>query len=179
MDMLEPSPDEIRDWANSIIQFMIEYLGGLRDGRVIVTRLHATFAVGSRDASDRRKRFRRPAEGFSRNDRSVQPAERASAHVWLCAIARDSARGVRRSARLNAQRQSTVWRSAPAPVELERLTIDWIRQILGFNAEAGGLFVSGGSMAESHRDRDGAADEELLVRPLADVRVERDAFFYR
>src|SRR5207245_4638615 len=32
-------------------------------------------------------------------------------------------------------------------VELERLTIDWIRQILGFNAEAGGLFVSGGSMA--------------------------------
>ena len=41
----------------------------------------------------------------------------------------------------------TVWRSAPAPVELERLTIDWIRQILGFDAEAGGLFVSGGSMA--------------------------------
>src|SRR5438093_10253026 len=37
----------------------------------------------------------------------------------------------------------TVWRSAPAPVELERLTIDWIRQILGFNAKAGGLFVSG------------------------------------
>jgi glutamate/tyrosine decarboxylase-like PLP-dependent enzyme len=32
-------------------------------------------------------------------------------------------------------------------VELERLTIDWIRQILGFNSEAGGLFVSGGSMA--------------------------------
>ena len=41
----------------------------------------------------------------------------------------------------------TIWRSAPAPVELERLTIDWIRQILGFNAQAGGLFVSGGSMA--------------------------------
>jgi len=32
-------------------------------------------------------------------------------------------------------------------MELERLTIDWIRQILGFPAEAGGLFVSGGSMA--------------------------------
>jgi glutamate/tyrosine decarboxylase-like PLP-dependent enzyme len=32
-------------------------------------------------------------------------------------------------------------------VEVERLTIDWIRQILGFNPEAGGLFVSGGSMA--------------------------------
>src|SRR5262249_54974047 len=41
----------------------------------------------------------------------------------------------------------TIWRSAPAPVDLERLTIDWIRQILGFPPEAGGLFVSGGSMA--------------------------------
>src|SRR5205823_6671120 len=41
----------------------------------------------------------------------------------------------------------TAWRSAPAAVEVERLTIDWIKQILGFNADAGGLFVSGGSMA--------------------------------
>jgi glutamate/tyrosine decarboxylase-like PLP-dependent enzyme len=32
-------------------------------------------------------------------------------------------------------------------VEIERLTIDWIRQILGLPEDAGGLFVSGGSMA--------------------------------
>src|SRR6266446_5797086 len=31
MDMLEPSADEIRDWGNSVTQFMIDYLGGLRD----------------------------------------------------------------------------------------------------------------------------------------------------
>jgi glutamate/tyrosine decarboxylase-like PLP-dependent enzyme len=41
----------------------------------------------------------------------------------------------------------TAWRSAPAPVELERLTIDWIRQILGFDSRAAGLFLSGGSIA--------------------------------
>jgi len=41
----------------------------------------------------------------------------------------------------------TAWRSAPAAVELERLTIDWIKQIVGFNRDAAGLFVSGGSMA--------------------------------
>lgn len=29
--MLEPSADEIRDWGNSVTQFMIDYLGGLRD----------------------------------------------------------------------------------------------------------------------------------------------------
>jgi len=41
----------------------------------------------------------------------------------------------------------TAWRSAPAAVEIERLTIDWIRQILGVETHAAGLFVSGGSMA--------------------------------
>ena len=41
----------------------------------------------------------------------------------------------------------TAWRSAPAAVEIERLTIDWIKQILGVDAGAAGLFVSGGSMA--------------------------------
>ncbi len=41
----------------------------------------------------------------------------------------------------------TAWRSAPAAVEIERLTIDWIKQILGVETHAAGLFVSGGSMA--------------------------------
>ena len=41
----------------------------------------------------------------------------------------------------------TAWRSAPAAVEIERLTIDWIKQIVGFEPDAAGLFVSGGSMA--------------------------------
>src|SRR5438309_11687893 len=42
----------------------------------------------------------------------------------------------------------TAWRSAPAAVEIERLTIDWIKQIIGFDRNAAGLFVSGGSMAD-------------------------------
>jgi aromatic-L-amino-acid/L-tryptophan decarboxylase len=40
----------------------------------------------------------------------------------------------------------TAWRSAPAPAEVERLTVRWIGEILGFPV-AEGLFVSGGSMA--------------------------------
>src|SRR5215475_10658117 len=31
MEMLEPSPDDIRDWGNSVTQFMIDYLSDLRD----------------------------------------------------------------------------------------------------------------------------------------------------
>ncbi len=41
----------------------------------------------------------------------------------------------------------TCWRSAPAGTELEHITINWLKEILGYPAEAAGLFTSGGSMA--------------------------------
>ncbi len=41
----------------------------------------------------------------------------------------------------------TSWRSAPAATEIERLVIDWLRQIARLPAAAGGLLTSGGSMA--------------------------------
>ncbi|SPF43502.1 Pyridoxal-dependent decarboxylase [Candidatus Sulfopaludibacter sp. SbA4] len=41
----------------------------------------------------------------------------------------------------------TCWRSAPAGTEIERLTINWLKEMLGYPAEAAGLFTSGGSMA--------------------------------
>ena len=47
----------------------------------------------------------------------------------------------------NLNANLTAWRSAPAAVEIERLTINWIKQIVGFDSDAAGLFVSGGSMA--------------------------------
>jgi glutamate/tyrosine decarboxylase-like PLP-dependent enzyme len=41
----------------------------------------------------------------------------------------------------------TAWRSAPSGTDLERLTIDWLKEMLGYPASAGGLLLSGGSMA--------------------------------
>jgi glutamate/tyrosine decarboxylase-like PLP-dependent enzyme len=41
----------------------------------------------------------------------------------------------------------TCWRSAPAGAELEHVTIAWLKEILGYPADAAGLLVSGGSMA--------------------------------
>jgi aromatic-L-amino-acid decarboxylase len=41
----------------------------------------------------------------------------------------------------------TSWRSAPAATEIERLVVDWLRQIVGLPTGAGGLLTSGGSMA--------------------------------
>lgn len=42
---------------------------------------------------------------------------------------------------------ATCWRSSPAATELEHVTIGWLKEMLGCPADAAGLLVSGGSMA--------------------------------
>jgi glutamate/tyrosine decarboxylase-like PLP-dependent enzyme len=146
--MLEPSPDEIRDWGNSVIQLMTDYFGDLRDHRVygrmssreIRGRLDSTLPAEGTDFDGLLKVFRE----------TIIPFSRQNAHPRMFGYVQSPGTTIAAFADLLASMLNanlTVWRSAPAPVELERLTIDWIRQILGFNAEAGGLFVSGGSMA--------------------------------
>jgi len=146
--MLEPSADEIRDWGDSAVQFMVDYLGDLHDrgvyrhmsSRRIRDRLDAALPTKGTDFDSLLKVFRETIIPFSRQNAHPRMFGYVqSPGVPLAAFADLLA------STLNAN--LTVWRSAPAPVELERLTIDWIRQILGFNAKAGGLFVSGGSMA--------------------------------
>src|SRR5215471_13803878 len=41
----------------------------------------------------------------------------------------------------------TCWRSGPAATEMEHVTINWLKEMLGCPADAAGLFTSGGSMA--------------------------------
>ncbi len=41
----------------------------------------------------------------------------------------------------------TCWRSSPAATEMEHVTINWLKEILGYPATAMGLLTSGGSMA--------------------------------
>jgi len=146
--MLDPSADEIRDWGNSVIQLMSDYLGNLRDRGVyrhmfsgrIRDRLDATLPTKGTDFDGLLRVFRE----------DIIPFSRQNAHPRMFGYVQSPGTPIAAFADLLASTLNanlTVWRSAPAPVEVERLTIDWIRQILGFNAEAGGLFVSGGSMA--------------------------------
>src|SRR5215813_2269509 len=146
--MLEPSADEIREWENAVTQFMIEYLGGLRDRPVyrhtsspeIRSGLDSKLPIKGTDFGSLLKVFRD----------TIVPFSRQNAHPRMFGYVQSPGTPIGAFADLLASTLNanlTIWRSAPAPVELERLTIDWIRQILGFPAEAGGLFVSGGSMA--------------------------------
>jgi aromatic-L-amino-acid decarboxylase len=148
MGMLEPSADEIRDWGDSVTQFMIDYLGGLRDrpayphtsSREIRSGLDSQLPIQGTDFDSLLKVFRE----------TIVPFSRQNAHPRMFGYVQSPGAPLGAFADLLASTLNanlTIWRSAPAPVELERLTIDWIRQILGFPSEAGGLFVSGGSMA--------------------------------
>ncbi len=42
---------------------------------------------------------------------------------------------------------NAVWLQGPGAAQIERLVVDWLRQIVGMPAGAGGTFVSGGSVA--------------------------------
>ena len=146
--MVDPSADEICSWSNSVTQFMADYLGDLRDrgvyrhmvSRAIRKRLDPALPIDGSDFDELLKFFRE----------AIVPFSRQNAHPRMFGYVQSPGTPLGAFADLLASTLNanlTVWRSAPAPVELERLTIDWIRQILGFKAEAGGLFVSGGSMA--------------------------------
>src|SRR5204863_1075118 len=146
--MLDPSADELREWGNSVIQFMADYVGDLRNRNVyrhmssgrIRNRIDPALPSKGTDFDDLLKVFRE----------AIVPFSRQNAHPRMFGYVQSPGTPLAAFADLLASTLNanlTVWRSAPAPVEMERLTIDWIRQILGFNARAGGLFVSGGSMA--------------------------------
>jgi len=146
--MLEPSAEETREWGNSVTQFIIAYLDDLRDrpayrhtsSRKIRSGLDSTLPIKGTDFDSLLKVFRD----------TIVPFSRQNAHPRMFGYVQSPGTPIGAFADLLASTLNanlTIWRSAPAPVELERLTIDWIRQILGFNPDAGGLFVSGGSMA--------------------------------
>src|SRR6266480_5534125 len=148
MNMLDPSADEIRDWGNSVIQFMIEYLGHLGDrpvyrqtsSREIRSGLDSKLPIKGTDFNGLLKVFRE----------TIIPFSRQNAHPRMFGYVQSPGTPLAAFADLLASTLNanlTAWRSAPAPVEIESLTIDWIRQILGFDREAGGIFLSGGSMA--------------------------------
>jgi glutamate/tyrosine decarboxylase-like PLP-dependent enzyme len=146
--MLEPSADEIREWGNSVTQFMIDYLRDLREHPVY----RQTSSREVRSGLDSKLPIKGTGfESLLKNFRdTIVPFSRQNAHPRMFGYVQSPGTPIGAFADVLASTLNanlTIWRSAPAPVDLERLAIDWIRQILGFPPEAGGLFVSGGSMA--------------------------------
>jgi aromatic-L-amino-acid decarboxylase len=144
---LDPSGDEIRRWGKSAVETMADYLSSIRNRRVYP----ATTAGAIREKLNRVLpvegiEFERLLEKF----RELVDLSRQSGHPRMFGYVQAPGTAVAAFADLLASTLNanlTAWRSAPAAVELERLTIDWIKQILGYDPHAAGLFVSGGSIA--------------------------------
>ena len=145
---LDPSADDIRRWGRAAIEAMASYLDSIRS-RPVYPR---TTARQIRENLDRTL----PEEGIDFDrlletfDESIVAASRHNGHPRMFGYVQAPGTAIAALADLLASTLNanlTAWRSAPAAVEIERLTIDWIKQILGVDAAAAGLFVSGGSMA--------------------------------
>lgn len=145
---LDPSAEEMRQWGNSAIEFMADYLASIATRRV--------YPETSARQIRERLETKLPIEGvpFDRLlatfTETIAPLSRANAHPRMFGYVQSPGTAIAALADLLASTLNanlTAWRSAPAPVELERVTLDWIKQIVGLNTNAAGLFVSGGSMA--------------------------------
>ena len=146
--LLDPSPEQIRSWANAAVELMAEYLGTIRDRRVypstssrqIRGRLDSSLPQEPTTFHELLHIFRDTLVELSRHNGHPRMFGYVQAPGTAIAALADLL-----ASTLNAN--LTAWRSAPAAVEIERLTIEWIKQIIGFNRNAAGIFVSGGSMA--------------------------------
>src|SRR5207244_4218292 len=116
--MLDPSADEIRDWGNSVIQLMADYLGNLRDRKVyrhmssreIRDRLDPTIPTKGIDLNGLLKVFRE----------TVIPFSRQNAHPRMFGYVQSPGTPLAAFADLLASTLNanlTVWRSAPRSEE--------------------------------------------------------------
>jgi glutamate/tyrosine decarboxylase-like PLP-dependent enzyme len=145
--MLDPSPDEIRRWGSHAIDAMADYFASIRSRRVYPDTTSAAIrqTLGSKLPDE-------PADfdNLLTTFRDIVELSRHNGHPRMFGYVQAPGTALAAFADLLASTLNanlTAWRSAPAAVELERLTIDWIKQLLRYDTNAAGLFVSGGSMA--------------------------------
>src|SRR5438094_6753975 len=167
-NLLDPSPEQIRSWANAAVELIADYLSTIRDRRLypstssrqIRERLDSSLPEEPTTFDELLHTFRDTLIELSRHNGHPRMFGYVQAPGAAIAAFADLLASM-----LNAN--LTAWRSAPAAVELERLTINWITEMLGYDRNAAGLFVSGGStanLAALAAARRAKASEELLSK---------------
>lgn len=147
-DRLALPPDEIRALGRAALDRIAAYYDTLRDRPVVVP----TTSRGLRGQLDEPL----PRDGavfesiLDELDDKIVHFSRHNAHPRMFGYVASpgtpiTAIGSAVESALNVN--VTAWRSAPAAAEIERVTINWLKDMLGFPAEGIGLFTSGGSMA--------------------------------
>lgn len=145
---LDPAAEQIREMAARVADLVAAYHDGLRD-RPLYTRT---------SAAELRQALAEPLPEEGRDFSHLVdifrdvllPGNRHNGHPRFFGYISAPGTAVASFADLLASTLNAnvvAWRSAPAATELEHVVVGWIRDILGCGPDAGGLLVSGGSMA--------------------------------
>lgn len=145
---LDPSPERIREMGAAALDWVAGYHAELRDLPVAPRTSAAELrAVLAEPLPAEGREFTQLLDTFRE---VIAPGSRHNGHPRFFGYVSAPGTAVASVADLLASALNAnlpAWRSAPAPTELEHVAIDWIRQALGLVPGAGGLFMSGGSMA--------------------------------
>lgn len=145
---LDPPPDELRQMIGAVADVVSDYFRTIQDRRIYPDTTAP--ALRERLAHDL------PVEGEDFSSllgivgEVILPFSRHQAHPRFFGYIASPGTAVASLADWLASVLTatvTSWRSAPAATEVERLTLGWIKQILGYSETAEGLFLSGGSLA--------------------------------
>jgi glutamate/tyrosine decarboxylase-like PLP-dependent enzyme len=147
-DKLAPTSQEFRSMADAAVDFLADYFDRLETRPVLVPttsrairgRIDEPLPMAGADLGALLDTVRNVISEYSRHSGHPRMfGYVASPGTAITAI------GNMIAAAMNIN--VTAWRSAPSGTDLERLTIDWLKEMLGYPAPAGGLLTSGGSMA--------------------------------
>jgi len=148
MDPLAPLPDVIRALGRATLDRMVDYYSSL-DSRPVVT---PTTAAALRDVLAE-PLPQQPAD-FDTLLRTLDDViirySRHNGHPRFFGYISSPGTPITAISSLIESALNinvTCWRSGPAATELEHVTVDWLKEMLGYPKDALGLLVSGGSMA--------------------------------
>jgi glutamate/tyrosine decarboxylase-like PLP-dependent enzyme len=149
MSDLVPSAAEIREMGRAALDLVVSYYESLAAGRPVARPTSSSHLRGLLDES-------LPVEG-SPVEASLNilrdvalEFSRHSAHPRFFGYISSPGNAINAAGSLVASALNinvTGWRSAPVGAEIERLVVRWLKEMLGFPEQAGGLLMSGGSMA--------------------------------
>lgn len=145
---LELSREEMRDLGYRVVDLLVEHLAGLRDRSV----------SGGGSRQELEALFREPppagpgdpAAVLARLERDLLPRFVTINHPRFFGFVPSPSNFVGAMADALVAGLTPflgTWFAGSGPAEIELVTLDWLRQLCGLPEEAGGLFVSGGSMA--------------------------------
>jgi aromatic-L-amino-acid/L-tryptophan decarboxylase len=148
MDKLIPSSEEIRALGRAAVEQIAEYYDTLADRPVLMPTTSQALRASLEEAL--------PQDGTDFDsllktlDDVIARYSRHSAHPRFFGYVSSPGTPVTSVGSMLASAMNinvTCWRSGPAATDLEHVTIDWLKEILGYPRQSGGLLVSGGSMA--------------------------------